>query len=152
MWRVGVNTGVSWCVACTPFHCLDPCEHPSTELTAFRGDIYTNPDLKVYHALGMDMESTQTTPSTERKCSYRTTSMFTNGLFSGVTAQIRSSRSRLIGGQGPPMQLGGDFVFGPGVSHHSDLSLFSFPNRAGMSFSLENATYRRPCVPQLDVS
>jgi len=82
------------------------------EITDFQGQIFTDPTRKLYHALGMTMESLELTPAGEEKKSYVRTGFLSNVMQSIWTGPIKNPS--LIGKQGKLSQLGGDFIFGPG--------------------------------------
>ncbi|KAF8954544.1 AhpC/TSA antioxidant enzyme-domain-containing protein [Flammula alnicola] len=83
-----------------------------TETTKFTGTIYADPTRKLYHALGMDIETLDRTPAGEQKRSYLTLSFFSNVVQSIWRGPLKNPS--LIGKQGKISQLGGDFIFGPG--------------------------------------
>ncbi|KAI0066751.1 hypothetical protein BV25DRAFT_1868301 [Artomyces pyxidatus] len=80
--------------------------------TEFEGEIFANPDRKLYRALGMTIENLDGTPAGTQKRSY-----LKDGLFKVTVKSIWHGplkKPQLIGKQGSLTQLGGDFVFGPG--------------------------------------
>jgi len=79
----------------------------------FKGEIYANPDRKLYDALGM-ISNLQTTPKGEEKRSYLRRGILGTTLWSIWRGPVRSPSH--IGKQGNISQLGGDFIFGPGVT------------------------------------
>ncbi|KAG5636393.1 hypothetical protein H0H81_008227 [Sphagnurus paluster] len=81
------------------------------ETTKFTGQIYANPSRALYHALGMNIENFKLTPSGEERRSY------VKGTFTAVIQSIKGALARpsLIGKQGKISQLGGEFIFGPGL-------------------------------------
>lgn len=54
----------------------------STETTEFHGEIYADPTRELYRTLGMNIETTKTTPAGQQKRSYITMGMFSNVLLS----------------------------------------------------------------------
>ncbi|KAK7016310.1 AhpC/TSA antioxidant enzyme-domain-containing protein [Favolaschia claudopus] len=82
------------------------------EATSYNGLIYANPDRKLYHALGMDKETYKVAPAGEQTPSYVTRGYYANVWYSISNAILKAPS--LIGKQGNPGQLGGDFIFGPG--------------------------------------
>ncbi|KIM38278.1 hypothetical protein M413DRAFT_448014 [Hebeloma cylindrosporum] len=82
------------------------------ETTKFTGPIYADPSVKVYHALGMDVENLKATPANQQRRSYLTVGGLSNALMSIWRGPIKNPS--LIGKQGNISQLGGDFIFGPG--------------------------------------
>lgn len=53
-----------------------------SENTNFTGPIYADPSVKIYHALGMDVENLQRTPANEERRSYLTVGGLSNALMS----------------------------------------------------------------------
>ncbi|KAJ6589929.1 AhpC/TSA antioxidant enzyme-domain-containing protein [Mycena vulgaris] len=84
------------------------------ETTGFRGPIYADPTLKLYHTLGMDIQNLAGTPAGQNKPSYITMGPLSNAWKSIKTGPLKNPT--LIGKQGNISQLGGDFVLGPGQS------------------------------------
>ncbi|ETW86562.1 hypothetical protein HETIRDRAFT_307693 [Heterobasidion irregulare TC 32-1] len=82
------------------------------ETTSFQGDIYADPTRKLYHALGMTIETLNQTPAGQEKRSYLQDGLFTNVLKSIKRGPLKNPMH--IGKQGNLSQLGGEFVFGPG--------------------------------------
>ncbi|KAM6492679.1 AhpC/TSA antioxidant enzyme domain containing protein [Amanita muscaria] len=80
----------------------------------FSGQIYADPSRKLYHSLGMTIETLATTPSGQQKRSYLTSSFFSNVIQSIWRGPLQ--HPNLIGKQGNISQLGGEFIFGPGNS------------------------------------
>ncbi|KAF4598577.1 hypothetical protein EYR38_006981 [Pleurotus pulmonarius] len=83
------------------------------ETTGFGGEIYTDPTRELYHKLGMTIGSVKTTPAGEEKRSY-----LRGGFWAGIVQSLLKgplSHPSLIGKQGNFTQLGGDFIFGPGI-------------------------------------
>ncbi|KAI0049926.1 hypothetical protein FA95DRAFT_1514890 [Auriscalpium vulgare] len=81
--------------------------------TGFEGEIFANPDRKLYHALGMTVENLDGTPSGTEKRSYLKQGIFKVTMSSIWRGPLKNPLH--IGKQGSLTQLGGDFVFGPGV-------------------------------------
>ncbi|TFY73429.1 hypothetical protein EWM64_g10583, partial [Hericium alpestre] len=50
------------------------------DMTGFQGEIYADPERKLYHALGMTTENLQSTPAGEKKRSYLTDGLVKNVL------------------------------------------------------------------------
>ncbi|KAJ6593419.1 AhpC/TSA antioxidant enzyme-domain-containing protein [Mycena capillaripes] len=82
------------------------------ENTGFHGSVYADANRKLYHALGMDVQSLATIPAGQPKPSYITESFLTNAWKSMKSGPFKDPS--LIGKQGNFSQLGGDFVLGPG--------------------------------------
>ncbi|KAG7443868.1 uncharacterized protein BT62DRAFT_971657 [Guyanagaster necrorhizus] len=82
------------------------------ESTKFPGQIYADPSRKLYHALGMNIETLAATPAWKEKRSYLKLGTFSNVVSSIFKGPLQTPG--LIGKQGNISQLGGDFVFGPG--------------------------------------
>ncbi|KAI0294884.1 hypothetical protein B0F90DRAFT_1811576 [Multifurca ochricompacta] len=80
--------------------------------TDFKGDVYANPDRKLYDTLGM-ISNLNSTPKGEDKRSYVKRSMLNVTLWSIWRGPLKSPSH--IGKQGNISQNGGDFVFGPGM-------------------------------------
>jgi len=78
----------------------------------FKGEIYANPDGKLYDALGM-ISNLRTTPRGEEKRSYLKRGLLGTTLWSIWRGPFKSPSH--IGKQGNISQLGGDFIFGPGI-------------------------------------
>jgi len=115
------------------------------EITGFQGQIFADPTRKLYHALGMTAESLRQTPADVAKKSY-----IRSGLLSNVIRSIWSGPMKnpfLIGKQGKLSQLGGDFIFGPGVSTcpYIIINIERHIDRKPMFFCLSHATYTRSC-------
>ncbi|KIJ31385.1 hypothetical protein M422DRAFT_266914 [Sphaerobolus stellatus SS14] len=80
---------------------------------------YTDPTRTVYRALGMNIETLETTPKGEEKKSYIKKGIVSNT----VTSIMRALKNPAhLGKQGNISQLGGEFIFGPGnicsFGHH----------------------------------
>ncbi|KAH9486022.1 Peroxiredoxin-like 2C [Psilocybe cubensis] len=82
------------------------------EATKFNGLFFADPSLKLYHALGMDIESLEKTPVGEVKRSYLTLSAFSNLMMSLWRGPFKHPWQ--VGKQGKFTQLGGEFILGPG--------------------------------------
>ncbi|KAF8636749.1 hypothetical protein AX16_010953 [Volvariella volvacea WC 439] len=82
------------------------------ETTGFNGRILADPTRELYQSLGMTIQTIRRTPAGEERKSY---------LVSSPTAIVLGSvwgivkNPGLIGKQGNPSQVGGEFVFGPGL-------------------------------------
>ncbi|TRM64526.1 AhpC/TSA antioxidant enzyme-domain-containing protein, partial [Schizophyllum amplum] len=74
--------------------------------------MYADPDRKVFHALGMDIETLQKTPAGQDKRSYLPASGAVAGAVNGIVQGLK--QPALLGRQGNISQLGGEFVLGPG--------------------------------------
>ncbi|KAH9040267.1 hypothetical protein EDB83DRAFT_2411016, partial [Lactarius deliciosus] len=83
------------------------------ENTGFKGDLYANPDRKLYDTLGL-VSNLQTTPKGEERRSYLTRSLLSGTLWSIWRGPLKNPLN--VGKQGNISQNGGDFVFGPGAS------------------------------------
>jgi len=83
------------------------------EGTNFNGKIFADPSRELYKSLGMTIENLQGTPKGEKPRSYLPSGLLTNILSSIWRGPIRNPQH--IGKQGNLSQLGGDFVFGPGL-------------------------------------
>jgi hypothetical protein len=81
--------------------------------TEFKGEIYANPDRKLYDSLGL-ISNLQTTPKDEEKRSYLKRGFLNNTLWSIWRGPFKNPSH--IGKQGNISQLGGDFILGPGVT------------------------------------
>jgi len=81
--------------------------------TGFKGEVYANPDRKLYDTLGL-VSNLQTTPKGEERRSYLTRSLLGGTLWSIWRGPLKNPLH--IGKQGNISQNGGDFVFGPGTS------------------------------------
>jgi len=81
--------------------------------TGFEGDIYANPDRKLYDTLGL-VSNLQATPKGEERRSYLTRSLLSGTLSSIWRGPLKNPSH--VGKQGNISQNGGDFVFGPGAS------------------------------------
>ncbi|KAI0275467.1 AhpC/TSA antioxidant enzyme-domain-containing protein [Gloeopeniophorella convolvens] len=81
--------------------------------TEFKGDIYANPDRKLYDTLGM-ISNLKSTPGGEEKRSYIKRGLLSITLYSIRRGPLKNPSH--IGKQGNISQLGGDFVFGPGTT------------------------------------
>ncbi|KAF7351043.1 Thioredoxin-like protein AAED1 [Mycena sanguinolenta] len=95
-------------IGCGDFRGLDNYR----ENTGFKGPMFADSARKLYFALGMDIQTTATTPADQQKASY-----VSEGYWSNLWKSIKNGPLRdptLIGKQGDFGQLGGDFVFGPG--------------------------------------
>ncbi|KAF8481544.1 hypothetical protein DFH94DRAFT_628877, partial [Russula ochroleuca] len=84
--------------------------------TEFKGEIYANPDRKLYDSLGL-ISNLQTTPKDEEKRSYLKRGFLNNTLWSIWRGPFKNPSH--IGKQGNISQLGGDFILGPGMHFHS---------------------------------
>ncbi|KAI0278149.1 hypothetical protein BGY98DRAFT_917368 [Russula aff. rugulosa BPL654] len=80
--------------------------------TEFKGEIYANPDRKLYDNLGL-ISNLQMTPKGEEKRSYLKRSFLNNTLWSIWRGPLKNPSH--IGKQGNISQLGGDFILGPGM-------------------------------------
>ncbi|KAF8486666.1 AhpC/TSA antioxidant enzyme-domain-containing protein [Russula emetica] len=80
--------------------------------TEFQGEIYANPDRKLYDNLGM-ISNLQLTTKGEEKRSYLKRSFLNNTLWSIWRGPLKNPSH--IGKQGNISQLGGDFILGPGT-------------------------------------
>ena len=67
---------------------------PSSENAKFTGPIYADPSVKLYHALGMDVENLKTTPANQERPSYLTIGRLSNTLMS---IWVRSFINRWVG-------------------------------------------------------
>lgn len=85
-----------------------------TELTEFKGPIYADPSRKLYTTLGMTLESLASAPAGEPKKSYISGGALALTFRSIWKGPVKNPA--LIGKQGNISQLGGDFVFGPGMT------------------------------------
>ncbi|KAH8997130.1 AhpC/TSA antioxidant enzyme-domain-containing protein [Lactarius hatsudake] len=81
--------------------------------TGFKGELYANPDRKLYDTLGL-VSNLQTTPKGEERRSYLTRSLLSGTLWSIWRGPLKNPLN--VGKQGNISQNGGDFVFGPGAS------------------------------------
>ncbi|KAH8992980.1 AhpC/TSA antioxidant enzyme-domain-containing protein [Lactarius akahatsu] len=79
----------------------------------FKGELYANPDRKLYDTLGL-VSNLQTTPKGEERRSYLTRSLLSGTLWSIWRGPLKNPLN--VGKQGNISQNGGDFVFGPGAS------------------------------------
>lgn len=79
----------------------------------FKGELYANPDRKLYETLGL-VSNLQTTPKGEERRSYLTRSLLSGTLWSIWRGPLKNPLN--VGKQGNISQNGGDFVFGPGAS------------------------------------
>ena len=73
--------------------------------------IYTDPTLKLYHAMGMTRQTLDAGPDKERGAYVR------HGLLSGIAMVIKNALKvgmPLLEKGGNLSQLGGEFVLGPG--------------------------------------
>ncbi|KAH9028436.1 hypothetical protein EDB83DRAFT_2422495 [Lactarius deliciosus] len=86
---------------------------PFVENTGFKGELYANPDRKLYDTLGL-VSNLQTTPKGEERRSYLTRSLLSGTLWSIWRGPLKNPLN--LGKQGNISQNGGDFVFGPGAS------------------------------------
>ncbi|KAG6915938.1 hypothetical protein DXG01_009204 [Tephrocybe rancida] len=84
------------------------------EKTKFTGPIYADPTRTLYRALGMNIEKLEGTPAGQERKSYLKEGAMTNALKSIWKGPL--THPNLIGKQGNISQLGGEFVFGPGLS------------------------------------
>ncbi|THH14665.1 hypothetical protein EW146_g5692 [Bondarzewia mesenterica] len=84
------------------------------ETTGFQGEIYADPTRRLYHALGMTLESLKQTPAGQEKRSYLQDGLFQNVINSIKRGPLKNPTH--IGKQGNISQLGGEFVFGPGLN------------------------------------
>ncbi|KAJ8521996.1 hypothetical protein ONZ45_g1348 [Pleurotus djamor] len=78
------------------------------EITGFQGKIYADPTRKLYHTLGMTIETIKLAPAGVPVKSY-----VSRGPVANANAIMNPS---MIGNSGHPAQLGGDFIFGPGMT------------------------------------
>ncbi|KIJ66638.1 hypothetical protein HYDPIDRAFT_109750 [Hydnomerulius pinastri MD-312] len=74
--------------------------------------IYADPTRKLYHTLGMTIETLARTPANEERKSYLRKGDVANALSSMWRGPLKNPS--LIGKQGNISQLGGEFVFEPG--------------------------------------
>ncbi|KAN0107714.1 AhpC/TSA antioxidant enzyme domain containing protein [Russula decolorans] len=81
--------------------------------TGFQGEIYANPDRKLYDNLGL-ISNLQVTTKGEEKRSYLKRGLLNNTLWSIWRGPLKNPSH--IGKQGNISQLGGDFILGPGVA------------------------------------
>ncbi|KLO15810.1 hypothetical protein SCHPADRAFT_870601 [Schizopora paradoxa] len=81
--------------------------------TKFTGKIYADPTRELYKSLGMTIETLQGTPKGEKLRSYIPSGIVMDALRSIWRGPLQNPLS--IGKQGNISQLGGDFVFGPGI-------------------------------------
>ncbi|KAH9169110.1 hypothetical protein EDB89DRAFT_2199627 [Lactarius sanguifluus] len=86
---------------------------PLVENAGFKGELYANPDRKLYDTLGL-VSNLQTTPKGEERRSYLTRSLLSGTLWSIWRGPLKNPLN--LGKQGNISQNGGDFVFGPGAS------------------------------------
>ncbi|KAH9973377.1 AhpC/TSA antioxidant enzyme-domain-containing protein [Lactifluus volemus] len=96
-------------VGCGDWHLIENYKKD----TEFQGDIYANPDRKLYDVLGM-VSNLQATPKGEEKRSYLKRGLLGNVLWSIWRGPLQNPSH--VGKQGKISQLGGDFVFGPGTT------------------------------------
>jgi hypothetical protein len=66
-----------------------------SENTKFSGPIYADPSVKIYHALGMDVENLKATPANQERRSYLTIGGLSNALMS---IWVRSSPQHVAEG------------------------------------------------------
>ncbi|KAJ6497575.1 AhpC/TSA antioxidant enzyme-domain-containing protein [Mycena sanguinolenta] len=95
-------------IGCGDFRGLDNYR----ENTGFKGPMFADSKRSLYFALGMDIQTTATTPSDQQKAGY-----VSEGYWSNLWKSIKNgplTDPTLIGKQGNFGQLGGDFIFGPG--------------------------------------
>ncbi|KAF8837370.1 hypothetical protein BDN67DRAFT_205350 [Paxillus ammoniavirescens] len=85
-------------------------QYKETAATPF--PIYADPSRKLYHALGMTIESLALTPAGEPRKSYLQKGDTVNALRSIWRGPLKNPL--LIGKQGNISQLGGEFIFEPG--------------------------------------
>ncbi|EIW87450.1 hypothetical protein CONPUDRAFT_87221 [Coniophora puteana RWD-64-598 SS2] len=85
-----------------------PIAHYKAE-TGYQGPLYADPSRTLFRALGMDLENLATTPSGEQKKSYLKQGLFMTTVTSIWRGPLKNPS--LVGKQGPPSQLGGEFVF-----------------------------------------
>ncbi|THU91794.1 hypothetical protein K435DRAFT_726764 [Dendrothele bispora CBS 962.96] len=79
----------------------------------FQGSkMYADPDRKLYHELGMDIETLAKTPTGQKKRSYLKRGDAWDAVRSTFKGPVMNPS--WMGKQGNLSQLGGDFVFGPG--------------------------------------
>ncbi|GLB43806.1 putative ahpC/TSA antioxidant enzyme [Lyophyllum shimeji] len=83
------------------------------ESTRFHGPIYADPSRALYHTLGMTVENLSGTPAGQERRSYLTKNPIVNAMQSIWRGPLK--HPSLIGKQGNISQLGGEFVFGPGL-------------------------------------
>ncbi|KIK62275.1 hypothetical protein GYMLUDRAFT_42215 [Collybiopsis luxurians FD-317 M1] len=89
----------------------EPIEKYS-ELTGFPSSrIFADPDLNVFHALGMNIRTLARTPTGKKRASYLTDGIIKTTILSTWRAFMSP---KLLGKQGNVAQLGGEFIFGPG--------------------------------------
>ncbi|KAH9984087.1 hypothetical protein BJV74DRAFT_591176 [Russula compacta] len=79
----------------------------------FKGEIYANPDMKLYNTLGM-ISNLQTTPKGKEKPSYLKRGLLSGTLWSIWRGPFKSPSH--IGKQGKISQLGGDLILGSGIT------------------------------------
>ncbi|KAJ7188746.1 AhpC/TSA antioxidant enzyme-domain-containing protein [Mycena filopes] len=82
-----------------------------TQVTGFRGSIYTDSTRQLYRTLGL-ISKLALTPSNQQKRSYVTGRWL--GIATPVLEVTSAKAPNLLGQQGPVLQLGGEFVFCPG--------------------------------------
>ncbi|PFH47210.1 hypothetical protein AMATHDRAFT_77308 [Amanita thiersii Skay4041] len=109
--------------------------------STFSGPIYADPTRKLFHALGMTIETLARTPAGEKRRSYLTTNVFTNAITSIWNGPLK--HPSLIGKQGNISQLGGEFILGPGntcsfasrMQHTEDhIEIAEIMEKAGVAF------------------
>ncbi|TFK19670.1 hypothetical protein FA15DRAFT_708771 [Coprinopsis marcescibilis] len=83
------------------------------ETTGFKGPIYADPSRALYRALGMTLETLARQPADVPRPSYLSTTSVVQNLFTSIGKIVRNPF--LLGKQGNFSQLGGDYVFGPGL-------------------------------------
>ena len=109
-------------------------DYARPETAKFKGQFFADPTRKLYHALGMDIESLERTPKGQPRPSYislgpisdiiRSLWVSTCFMLTVVTSNINITiikrgpikNPSFIGKNGNISQLGGEFIFGPGRS------------------------------------
>jgi len=112
-----------------------------SETAKFKGKFFADPTRKLYHALGMDIESLERTPKGQPRPSY-----LSLGPIGGIMQSLWRGPIKnpsFIGKNGNISQLGGEFIFGPGpqctfasrmrhTEDHTEVS--ELMKQAGISF------------------
>ncbi|KAL1690986.1 AhpC/TSA antioxidant enzyme-domain-containing protein [Schizophyllum commune] len=80
--------------------------------TGFQGPMYADPDRKVFHALGMNVETLDRTPVGQEPKMYLPQGNIVTRAVGGIAQAFKNPS--LLGKQGKISQLGGEFVLGPG--------------------------------------
>jgi len=117
-----------------------------SEFTGFPSSkIYADPSRKVFHGLGMNIESLARTPAGQKRRSYLTENFMKGALWSTWRTLMNIS---LLGKQGNMAQLGGEFIMGPGNQCDFAHRMQHTEDHAEISELLEKSGLQNVHIPQ----